>query len=151
MIESVVEKKSTDKKSTIALWGARLAVFVVFFGNVQCALSFLFFPQNYAHGFELSGVAGIAAIQGIGVAFLMWNATYPLVIVNPLRYRILYVVVLVQQLIGLLGESYILSTIDVSHLLLRESIVRFIVFDACGLVVMALAFVALLAITKRGS
>ena len=140
-----------QKKVKIASWSARLAVAIVFVGNIQCALYFLLFPENYAPSFELSGVAGIAAIQGLAVAFLMWNATYPLVFINPSRHRTLFAIVLVQQAIGLLGESLILSGVGPDHALLRESITRFIVFDAAGLVIMGATFAALILCLKRSS
>lgn len=73
----------------------------------------------------------------------MWNATYPAVIVHPWRFRTLFVVVLVQQTIGLVGESLILASIPAGHNVLSGSILRFIVFDAAGLIVMASAFVVL--------
>lgn len=50
---------------------------------------------------------GAAAVQGLGIAFLMWNATYPAVIASPLRFRAVAVIVLVQQAIGLAGESWL--------------------------------------------
>jgi len=139
-----VEKEARTKKSVLISWLARLAVLVVFVGNIDCAVRFLLFPESYAAGFELSGVAGAAAVQGLAVAFLMWNATYPLVIINPERYRVLFAVVLAQQLIGLIGESFILSSIGSDHTLLRESILRFIAFDAFGFIIMAIAFAALI-------
>jgi len=140
-----MEKEARTKKAALVSWLARFAVGIVLVGNLDCAFSFLLSPAGYAAGFELSGVAGTAAIQGLAVAFLMWNATYPLVIVSPLRYRVLFAVVLAQQAIGLVGESLILAGIGPDHPLLRESITRFIAFDAFGLVVMALSFAGVMA------
>ena len=91
---------------------------------------------------------GAAAVRGLGVAFLMWNATYPAVIANPRRFRALYAVVLVQQAVGLAGESWILLSLPAGHAALAASIVRFIAFDAVGLVLMAAAF-AWLALADR--
>lgn len=136
------------RKHTILLWVARLAVGLVFVVNVHCALSFLFFPESYVGAYELSGLPGAVAVQGIGVAFLMWNATYPLVVVNPEKYRPLFGVVLAQQLIGLLGETWILSGISPEHALLQTSILQFISFDTFGLIIMTAAFVAL-AVNRR--
>ena len=73
---------------------ARVAVALVFAVNVQCAASFVLWPEAFAGGFELAGVPGAAAVRGLGVAFLMWNATYPPVIANPRRFRALFAVVL---------------------------------------------------------
>lgn len=119
---------------------ARVAVALVFALNVQCAVSFVLWPGAYAGGFELEGVPGAAAVRGLGVAFLMWNATYPAVIANPRRFRALYAVVLAQQAVGLAGESWILLSLPAGHAALAASIVRFIAFDAAGLVLMAAAF-----------
>lgn len=127
---------------------ARVAVALVFALNVQCAVSFVLWPGAYAGGFELEGVPGAAAVRGLGVAFLMWNATYPAVIANPRRFRALYAVVLAQQAVGLAGESWILLSLSAGHAALAASIVRFIAFDAAGLVLMAAAF-AWLALADR--
>lgn len=121
-------------KARIATGVVRVSFALVFAVNVHCALSFVLDPQTFASSYELSGVPGIVAIQGMGVAFLMWNATYPAVIVSPKRFRALAVVVLAQQVIGLAGESWILLSIPADHPLLTSSIERFIAFDALGLV-----------------
>lgn len=131
------EPASTRRAAGLA---ARIAVALVFALNVQCAVSFVLWPGAYASGFELEGVPGAAAVRGLGVAFLMWNATYPAVIANPRRFRALYAVVLVQQAVGLAGESWILLSLPAGHAALAASIVRFIAFDAAGLVLMAAAF-----------
>jgi hypothetical protein len=90
---------------SLFLWIARLIVGVVFFFNVTCALEFIARPGDYAPGFELSGLPGEAMVRGIGILFLMWNATYPPVLVRPDRERTLFAVVLAQQAIGVLGET----------------------------------------------
>ena len=90
--------------------------------------------------FEVAGVPGAAAVQGLGIAFLMWNATYPAVIASPLRFRAVAVIVLVQQAIGLAGESWLRFGLPAGHAALSASIERFILFDAAGLVLMAAAF-----------
>ena len=134
-----------------ATWAVRAAYLVVFVVNVQCAISFIVNPSGYAGAYELSGVPGEVAVQGIGVAFLMWNVTYPAVIASPRRFRALGVVVLVQQAIGLVGESLILAGLPAGHDVLAASIERFIAFDAFGLVVMAATFAVLLLVEHRSS
>lgn len=119
---------------------ARIAVAIVFALNVQCALQFVLWPDAFAGAYELSRVAGEAAVRGLGVAFLMWNATYPAVIASPQRFQALYAVVLAQQTIGLVGETAILLGLPAGHDVLAASILRFIAFDAGGLVLMAAAF-----------
>lgn len=132
----------------IAVLATRIAYALVFAINVQCALSFVLQPSAYAASFEVSGVPGEAAVQGLGIAFLMWNATYPAVIASPMRFRALAVVVLVQQAIGLAGESWIRFSMPAGHEALATSIDRFIAFDAVGLVLMGAAF-AWLALASR--
>lgn len=123
-----------------AEWLARTVVAAVFAFNVQCALVFLLAPQRYAGGFELSGVPGETAVRGLGIAFLMWNATYPLVIWRPRRHRTLFAIVLVQQAIGLVGETWLLLSLPVGHHALASSIARFAAFDGVGLALMAVAY-----------
>ena len=124
----------------VAVLATRIAYALVFAINVQCALLFVLQPSTYAASFEVSGVPGEAAVQGLGIAFLMWNATYPAVIANPLRFRALAVVVLVQQVLGLVGESWIRLGLPAGHEALAASIERFVAFDAAGLVLMGATF-----------
>ena len=135
----------------VAAWIARLALIIVFVVNVQCALGFIVNPQDFVGAYELSGAVGAAAIQGLGVAFLMWNATYPLPIVNPLKHRVLFGVVLAQQVIGIIGEFYVQSQLPAGHAALAESITRFSNFDLFGLVIMGASFALLLILAKRAS
>ena len=108
-----------------AAWLARAAFLLVFAINVQCAASFVLWPDVYAPSFEVAGVPGAAAVQGLGIAFLMWNATYPAVIASPLRFRAVAVIVLVQQAIGLAGESWLRFGLPAGHAALSASIERF--------------------------
>ena len=132
-------------------WAVRLAYLVVFAVNVQCALSFALDPQSFVGAYELqkAGSAGLAAVQGIGVAFLMWNCTYPAVIASPKRFFALAVVVLVQQTVGLVGETAILLQLPAGYETLAASVVRFIQFDAFGLALMGVAFAWMTAANRR--
>lgn len=123
---------------------ARIAVAAVFIMNVACALDFILRPGLYAGGFELSGEVGRVIVQSFGILFLMWNVTYPPVIWQPQKQRTLFAVILVQQLIGFVGESWLFFSLDASHLALRATGLRFMIFDGLGLVLMGLAFVLLL-------
>jgi hypothetical protein len=122
---------------------------VVFVLNIVCAIQFVVWPDQYAPSFEVDGVPGRAMVQGIGVLFLMWNATYPLVIWDPLRHRALFGVVLAQQLIGVAGETMIFASVPAAHVALRASGSRFITFDTGGLGLMVVAFGILLACERR--
>lgn len=130
-------------------WFARIAFAAVFAVNVQCALSFALSPGDFAAAYELGGEAGDAAVRGIGIAFLMWNATYPAFIAAPRRFPVLGWVILAQQAIGLIGESLLLCGLPAGHDVLAASITRFVAFDAAGLALMGIAFACLLRSMRR--
>ncbi len=132
----------------LAAWFARLAVGFVFAGNVACALAFILQPERYAGGFEVSGLPGQVIVRGFGILFLMWNATYPPVLVRPAAQRTLFAVILVQQFIGVVGESWMWLALPAGHQALWETGLRFIVFDGFGLVVMGITFVLLGKVTS---
>ena len=131
------------KNKRLCINVTRVCFSAVFVMNIICAFQFILFPDSFAPSYELAGRSGQAAIQGIGVAFLMWNTTYPAFIFNPSKYSILGIVILIQQIIGLLGESLIASTLSSDHFMLIESITRFIIFDGVGLIVMMLGYLIL--------
>ncbi len=123
------------------LWLARLLIAVVFFFNVQCAVAFITAPQAYAPGFELSGAPGAGMVQGMGILFLMWNVPYAVALWHPLRHKTALLEALAMQTIGVLGESLLLLNLEPGHALLRQSVGRFIIFDAIGLSLLILAVV----------
>lgn len=131
------EEAKTDER---ILWLARITVGAVFLMNVSCALAFILQPESYSPGFEVAGVPGRIYVQGLGILFLMWNATYPLVIFHPIRYRALFVVVLIQQAIGFTGETWLWLTLPAKHSPLRATGLRFIIFDGIGLIAMTGAY-----------
>lgn len=135
---------TTKKKKMCSAWFARIALLIVFAWNVHCALVFIIFPQNFLSAYELSGVGGLVAIQGVGVVFLMWNATYPIVIFNPWKYRVIFIIIIIQQIIGLAGENFIKLTTASESSILRASLMRFVIFDSIGLALMLLAYVLML-------
>lgn len=124
----------------VRTWIARALVAIVFAWNMQCALTFVFQPTSVMSAYQLYGTIGTAIIQGMGIAFLMWNVTYPAVIVAPGKFRSLFIVMIIQQTIGLIGETWILLNIGSGTADLGTSITRFVVFDAAGLVLLSLAF-----------
>lgn len=121
-------------------WIARLLIGLVTAWNLQAALIFIVSPGEFVRAYELSGAAGEAALRGFGVLFLMWNVPYLFALKDPIRYQLALTFALLMQLIGLIGESYIFSTLGVDHQLLRSSILRFIAFDGAGLVLLGIAF-----------
>ena len=122
------------------VWFARIAVGAVFLVNVWCALAFIIDPRSYVGGFELGGVTGTVVVQSFGILFLMWNATYPPVIWDPVRHRTLFAIVLAQQLIGVVGEIALWTALPAGHDTLLDTGLRFLRFDAAGLAIMAAAF-----------
>ena len=132
------------RRRDLAAWLARAAVGSVWAVNLNAALAFLTQPERYAAGFELSGVAGEAVAQAFGILFLMWNATYPPVLFQPRAHLALFRIVLIQQAIGVAGETWIWLGLPAGHPALWETGLRFIAFDGLGLVVMASAFAMLL-------
>jgi hypothetical protein len=79
-------------------------------------------------------------VRGLGVLFLMWNVTYLPVIVDPVRQRTVFGIVLAQQVIGLAGESWILASLPPGHAVLAASGLRFLAFDTAGLMLLLAAF-----------
>lgn len=118
----------------------RICFAIVFFLNVQCASLFIVDPASYMGGYQLDGLPGRVAVQGIGVAFLMWNATYPLFIVRPHQHRTLGIIILIQQIIGFIGEFGIWLSLPPGNEVLSASIARFMVFDGIGFLLMAASF-----------
>ena len=131
------------------LWVARVLVAAVFFINVMCAVQFVVVPADFAPAYQLEGAIAEPIVRSIGICFLMWNATYPPIIVHPERYRVLFGVVIAQQVIGLIGESLLLFSLGPGLEQLAASIIRFIAFDAAGLVLLGIAFI--LTVRKRPS
>jgi hypothetical protein len=121
-------------------WLARLLIGIVFAWNVQAALAFLLWPASFAWAYELSGVPGEAAIRGVGVLFLMWNVPYLPALWHPVRYRLALILAMAMQFVGLVGESLILISLPSGHITLGTSVLRFILFDAAGLVLLVIAF-----------
>jgi hypothetical protein len=133
-----------NRKHMLAAWLARLAVGFVFIINLSCAFAFILQPERYAPGFELSGLPGRVAVQGFGILFLMWNATYPPVLLHPARQKTLFSVILVQQFIGLAGETWLWLQLPNAHAALQATGLRFILFDGFGLILMGAAFIFLI-------
>jgi hypothetical protein len=127
-------------RNTPTLWLARVLIALVAAWNLQAALVFILWPERFAPGFELSSVPGAAAVRGTGVLFVMWNVPYLVALWHPRKYRIALGMALAMQFIGLVGESLILISLPNGHALLHASILRFIVFDGGGLLLLAMAF-----------
>lgn len=136
-------------RENIAKGACRVVFTIVFVLNVLCALQFIIAPEAYVSAYQLDGQAGIIALQGLGVAFLMWNATYPFFVYDPVRFRVVGAIILIQQVIGAVGESVLFCSLPPSvYEILGASIMRFMLFDGAGLLGMFVAYTALL-VTMR--
>jgi hypothetical protein len=124
------------KKVDIRLWTARLLIAAVVVWNLQCALVFLLNPGVFAPGFELTGLPGEAAVRGFAVLFVMWNIPYLVALWNPQHHRISLWEAAAMQVVGVIGESLILFSIPIEHVTLHASLLRFITFDAAGVVLL---------------
>jgi hypothetical protein len=112
---------------------------LVILWNLQVALVFLLWPERYITAFELQGTVGAAMLRGMGVLFVMWNIPYLVALWHPVRHRISLYETLAMQTIGLLGETAIYLGLPAIHFALRASVLRFIAFDAFGLVLLLIA------------
>jgi len=109
------------------------------FINVQCALLFLLQPGVYVPSFGLEGGMGIVYVRGIGLLFLMWNVPYFVAVLDPMKNRVSLYEATVMQTIGLVGETLLLLSLPAGHQALHNTVRRFILFDAVGLVLLLLA------------
>lgn len=121
------------------VWVARILIGVVLLINVQSALVFWLHPVQFAPAYELYGIPGQAAIRGFALLFLMWNVPYVVALINPVKYRVSLYEAIAMQSIGLVGETFILLTLPMVHIILQGSILRFILFDGAGLVALVIA------------
>lgn len=130
------------KKTGAGLIVAKTLYLIVFISNMICIIAFLTDPEGYIYSYQVKGSLGaIAAIQGFGVAFAMWNVTYPFYIFSRKNNKTLGLVIIVQQVVGLIGELYIQSGLSSECEILYDSIERFVFFDAGGLVLLLVGFV----------
>ena len=130
-------------------WLARIFIFIVLTWNLEAAISFLVSPAPYLAAFELKGLPGEIAVAGTGLLFLMWQVPYVFALVNPMKFKVSLIEALVMQIIGLVGESILLTRITSDHAMLRSSITRFILFDGIGVVLLGGALVLVCLRTTR--
>ncbi len=128
-----------ERRVKSCVWIARLLIAAVTFLNVQAAFQFMLRPQDYAWGFELTGVPGEAMLQGLGLLFLMWNVPYAFALASPIKNFISLISAVIMQFIGFSGESLILLRLTGEHPLITSSVTRFIIFDGAGLLALLLA------------
>lgn len=140
-----------NRKVLSRLWVARVLIALVTIMNVQAAFQFMLQPQDYAWGFELSGIPGEAVVQGMGLLFLMWNIPYMFAAVEPLKNFVSLISAVIMQLIGVSGESLILLRLPGGYPMIESSVTRFIIFDGAGLVVLLVALLLIHPLRKGSS
>jgi hypothetical protein len=118
------------------VWAARLLIAVVLFWNLQAAILFMLSPETFVSAFQLEGVPGRTAVAGYGILFLMWQVPYVFALLHPVRFKISLWQALIMQVIGAVAESLLLLTIPWEYQLLRGSILRFMLFDAAGVLLL---------------
>ncbi len=133
------------------LWLARIPIMIVLFFNLQCAYLFINFPLRYAPGFDLSGQAGAAIIRGFGILFTMWNVPYAFAAYHPLRNRLSLIQALIMQAIGAAGETILLLTTSGLSAHVHDTVMRFIIFDGSGLILLIVSFLLVDYIRRRAS
>lgn len=120
---------------------ARIFIGFVFFVNIQAGFDFYFHPQKYSYAYELIGIPGNIAISGFGLLFIMWNIPYTFALWNPSKHWISLIQAVLMQLIGCIGEIALIFRIpENQYLLLQSSMLRFILFDCIGLLLLLIAF-----------
>jgi hypothetical protein len=138
-----------NKSRSSRVWIARVLIAAVTIMNVQSAFQFMLHPQDYAWGFELTGVPGEAMVRGMGVLFLMWNVPYIFAAVHSVKHFISLIEAVIMQFIGVIGESVILLGLPGDHPFITSSVTRFIIFDGAGLVVLVIALLLILSLRKK--
>jgi hypothetical protein len=147
--EKTYNRGMQRKNEKVMVWISRLLIAAVTLMNVQAAFLFMLRPGDFTYGFELSGAAGEAMLQGMGLLFLMWNIPYIFAAVHPVRHFVSLVEAVIMQFIGVTGETLILLGLPGEHPLIEASVGRFILFDGAGFAVLIAAL--LLALLARRS
>jgi hypothetical protein len=131
-----------SRNDPIVIWIIRLLIALVFASNIYCAIQFVVNPSGYTQQFDLVGEAGKVVISSLGILFIMWNVPYVIAIYQPYRYSIALISALFMQLIGFIGETWIYFSIQ-TLVNTKSSIMRFMIFDFAGLLLLLIAFVLL--------
>jgi hypothetical protein len=137
-----------NQKPIVLVRISQFLVGVVTFLNLQAAIYFLIKPEDYAPGFELSGIPGIAMVRGVGLLFLMWNIPYLVALVNPVKHFTSYLEAVAMQAIGVVGETTILLTLNGIHQGINASVTRFIIFDGGGFILLIVGLLLLIRYRK---
>jgi len=121
-------------------WIIRAFIAPVTFFNLQCSFEFLVHAERYAPSFDLYEPTGAFMIQGLGLLFLMWNIPYLYALIDPIRHATSLSEAVIMQAIGLVGETLLLFNVPSDFQNLHASVMRFILFDGSGLLLLLIAF-----------
>jgi hypothetical protein len=143
-----MDRKSKSLKGKT--WIARVLIGLVLLDNLQAAVIFLVLPSRISPSFELNGVASNAAIQGIGLLFLMWCVPYFVAALDPGKHKISFIESIIMQVIALIGEFILLVLLPTKLPILTSSVQRFILFDGIGLLFLLFAAAVLWFPRKSG-
>lgn len=69
----------------------------------------------------------------------MWNVPYSVALIQPNKYRLSLLEAVVMQAIGFVGETLLLIFLPQGHPFMAGTVIRFIVFDGTGLVLLLLS------------
>lgn len=133
------------------IWASRVLIAAVTVMNLQAAFQFMLRPGDYAYAYEMTGSAGEAMMQGMGLLFLMWNIPYVFAFIHPLKHFISLIEALIMQFIGVAGETLILLGMPENHPQLEASVRRFIVFDGVGWILLLVALLLAYPIKHSGN
>jgi hypothetical protein len=121
-------------------WLIRALIAPVIFFNLQCSFEFLVHAERYAPSFDLKEPTGVYMIQGLGLLFLMWNIPYLVALIDPIRHATSLTEAVIMQAIGVAGETLLILNAAPAYVTLHASVMRFILFDGVGLLLLLAAY-----------
>lgn len=130
---------------------ASILISIVFVLNIQAGIDFYFNPHKFTAAYELTGIPGEISVAGVGLLFIMWNIPYFFALYNPIKFKISLIQANIMQMVGVIGEIALLFRFShEQHPQLTNSLLRFIIFDSVGLLLLFLALL-LICFNKKNS
>jgi len=136
-------------KGDFRVWLARMLVAAVCGWNLSAALPMILRPTDMAGSFAVAacGRGGMIMVQGLGVAFLMWQVPFVPTVWDPRHNRVTFLCLIVMQMVGLAGETLMLASLSEGSPALRATGLRFVAFDGAGLILLIVGYLAVHPIT----
>lgn len=116
----------------------RVLISAVVIWNMQAASVFILNPTPFLPIFNLPGSSGPALLRSIGLLFVMWNVPYVFAAIHPHKWRICLWSAIIMQSIGVVGEIWIRAQASAVPGI-QDAILRFILFDLGGLILLVSA------------